>query len=161
MTILGIDPGLRNSGYCILNVDKKDIILVTAGEIETKPGEKRLLKIFNHISDLMNNYKPDVCVIETTFVNNNPKTSLILAQARAIAIVVFEYFNCKYVELAPTIIKKMISGSGICPKEQIQLIVKRMFGIELPHNAADATAIALTIACEPCPFLSEYKFGIC
>ena len=95
--VLGIDPGLQNFGYAVIE-HGETMNLLCAGEIVTqKEDEKRLVKIYEGVSDLIRVYNPDLCVVERTFVNpKNPFSSLNLGQARGVILLSFQIFNKKY-----------------------------------------------------------------
>lgn len=142
--ILGIDPGLKNFGYAIIE-HGEEMKLICAGEIITeKEDERRLVKIYEAISDIIRVYNPDLCVIERTFVNQfNPFSSINLGQARGVILLCFQLFNKKYIEISATKIKKLICGKGTATKSEIKAYVKGLFDITMNHNAADAIAICL------------------
>lgn len=143
--ILGIDPGLQNFGYAVIEFgEDQSKNLICAGEVLTqKEDKKRLVKIFEAISDVIKVYSPDLCVIERTFVNINPFSSLNLGQARGIVLLCFQLYEKPYIEITPSRIKKTICGKGVATKGEIQSYVKGLFDVSLSHNAADAVAIAL------------------
>jgi crossover junction endodeoxyribonuclease RuvC len=119
--------------------------LICAGELTTqKDDPRRLVKIFEGVSDLIRVYDPDLCIIERTFVNpKNPFSSLNLGQARGVIILCFQIFNKKYIEITPNRIRKFICGNGAATKVDIKNYVKGFFDISLHHNATDAIAICL------------------
>jgi crossover junction endodeoxyribonuclease RuvC len=141
---LGVDPGLQNFGYAIIE-HAEELKLICAGEILTqKEDPKRLVKIFDAISDIIKVYNPDLCAIERTFVNpKNPFSSLNLGQARGIILLCFQLFDKKYIEIAPTSIKKNICGKSGASKVEIQSYVNGLFDVSLNSNASDAIAICL------------------
>jgi crossover junction endodeoxyribonuclease RuvC len=144
--ILGVDPGLKITGYAIIeHNEQNEFLIICTGELMTKKNEKkRHMTIFNGLKDILNVYKPDICGVEKIFVNNNPITSLQLSQARGIAILAFEFFDKQYFEMSPTTIKKEILGHGFCKKIHIQNYMSSLFGLDLTPDASDALAIAIT-----------------
>jgi len=145
MKILGIDPGLSQFGYAVLDFDEKgEIELICAGDIISKKGEqKRLLKIFQTLSDILSTYAPEICIIEKVFININKLSSLNLGQARGVAILCCEIANKLYLEIGATSVKKNILGNGRASKSEIQTYVFNRFHIKLRANACDAIIIAL------------------
>ena len=146
MKILGIDPGLRITGYALLESSEDlELKVLCIGEIQTKLGENhRYVNIFKGISDLLSVYQPDLCAIERTFVNSNPFSSLQLGQARGVAILCFELFNKEYMEIFPNTIKKYTIGIGTGKKVDIQKYINSLVGLDLTSDSADALAIAMT-----------------
>lgn len=143
MRILGIDPGLKNFGYAVIEYTP-ELHLVCAGEILTQKDEKKRLQIvYDSIDDVIKTYKPNFCVLEKTFVNNNAATSLALGQARGVILLCLQKNDLEYQEISATSIKKIISGDGKAQKKEIQEFVRGLFSIELGHNAADAVIISL------------------
>lgn len=146
LKVLGVDPGLQNFGYAVIE-HESELKLLCAGEILTqKEDPQRLVKIFDAICDVIKVYDPDLCVIERTFVNQNPFSSLNLGQARGVILLCFQLFKKKYIEITPTRIKKSICGKATASKIEIQSYVKGLFDVSLSHNAADAIAICLCAA---------------
>ncbi len=142
---MGIDPGLRNFGYAIIEFGETQE-LICAGEISTEKDDvNRLAKIYNAMCDLIKSYNPDLCVIERTFMNKNPFSSINLGQARGVFLLAFQMFDKPYLEVAPSKIKKSVCGSGLADKKQIQSYVQGLFNVSLGPNAADAVAICLCV----------------
>ncbi|MBN8827796.1 MAG: crossover junction endodeoxyribonuclease RuvC [Sphingobacteriia bacterium] len=147
MRILGIDPGLNNVGWGIIDKNGSKIVFVASGAIKTSSKEsldKRLLHISENIKQVIEAYTPQTVAIEETYVNVNPKSSLVLGIARGAIILTVASLNvpCSYYE--PMLIKKTITGSGKADKEQIQKMVRLLLPTAdfATHDAADALAIA-------------------
>ena len=112
MRILGIDPGLLHTGWAVIDVKAAAYHYVASGVILPKtslPLSERLATIFRGVNDLCENFSPDVCSIEITFVNQNPKTTLILGHARAAAIVAVANRDIPIFEYEPNKIKKALT----------------------------------------------------
>ena len=108
MRILGIDPGLLHTGWAVVDVDGPAYHYVASGVILPKsnlPLPERLVTIFRGVDDLCQKFSPDACSIEITFVNQNPKTTLILGHARAAAIVAVANRDVPIFEYEPNKIK--------------------------------------------------------
>ncbi|MGC1467107.1 MAG: crossover junction endodeoxyribonuclease RuvC [Pseudolabrys sp.] len=146
--ILGIDPGLRRTGWGLVESDGNRLIYVACGTLET--GERlslgeRLLAIHDGLSRVVDEFRPDEAAVEATFVNTNGAATLKLGQARGIAMLVPAKAGIMIAEYAPNLVKKTIVGSGHGEKVQIRM----MIGVLLPkadpqsEDAADALAIAV------------------
>lgn len=151
MRIIGIDPGLLHTGWAIIDVNGSSLHYIASGVIlpPTKmPLPERLDFIFKGVSDLCENFKPDVCSIEIIFSNKNPKTTLLLGHARAAAIVSVAHNSIPVFEYEPNIIKKALTGAGHADKEQIYKMLSILLPAAKPKTAdeSDAIAIAMTHA---------------
>jgi crossover junction endodeoxyribonuclease RuvC len=146
--ILGIDPGLRRTGWGLIEADGNRLIPVACGSLETSEraalGE-RLLAIHDGLIAVIERYAPHEAAVEQTFVNNNAVATLKLGQARGIAMLVPARAGLHVAEYAPNLVKKSIVGSGHGDKAQVRM----MIGVLLPkadaksEDAADALAIAV------------------
>ena len=149
MKILGIDPGLRITGYGIINVNLDKIDYLASGIIKTSTKElclpDRLKVIIDGLNDIINKYKPSSVSIEKVFVNVNPHTTLLLGQARGAAISVSVLNDLDVYEYTALQIKKSVVGNGHAAKEQVQMMVKKL--LDLPaltsKDSADALACAI------------------
>jgi crossover junction endodeoxyribonuclease RuvC len=149
MRIIGIDPGLSNVGWAILEKRNSDIIYLTSGAIKTNPKDDtsiRLATIFSALNEFVREYKPDLASLEETFVNTNPRSSLILGQARGVIMASIGLANLKLLEFAPNTIKKAIVGNGKAEKEQVMKMLKFVIPnvVFRSNDEADAIAIAYT-----------------
>ena len=149
MNILGIDPGLGNTGYGIISDNAQIIDLVDYGVIKTSPKDslsKRLKIIFDYISELIIKYKPSIFSIEEIFYSNNVKSSLLLGHARGVAIAAAATNNIIVYEYSAKKIKQSLTGNGNAHKEQVKFMVKNLLKLqEAPksNDASDALAIAI------------------
>ena len=149
--ILGIDPGLRNTGWGIIEVEGTRLSFVACGTI--KPDDKaelaeRLKAIYLGLGKVLESFKPDEAAVEETFVNKDARATLKLGQARGVAMLAPANAGLSVAEYAPNLVKKTIVGSGHADKDQIHMMIK----VLLPKSdaktpdAADALAIAVTHA---------------
>jgi crossover junction endodeoxyribonuclease RuvC len=146
--ILGIDPGLRRTGWGVVEYVGNRLGFIACGSIETseKTGlAERLLVLHDGLMRVVNEFSPHEAAVETTFVNSNAVATLKLGQARGIAMLVPARSGVPVSEYAPNLIKKTIVGAGHGEKAQIRM----MIGVLLPkadprsEDAADALAIAV------------------
>ena len=146
--ILGIDPGLRRTGWGLIEASGNRLIHVACGSVETSEQAElgsRLLIIYNGLCQIIDRYRPHEAAVEATFVNTNAAATLKLGQARGIAMLVPAQAGLTVGEYAPNLVKKTIVGAGHGEKPQIRM----MIGMLLPkadpqsEDAADALAIAI------------------
>lgn len=146
--IIGIDPGLNNTGWGVVNCCYNASEFIAAGTIKTVANQSmpiRLEQIFQQLSQIIQQFSPQACAIEETYVNTNFASSLKLAQARAIALLAAQCGNLEVTSYQAKQVKKVISGYGSADKAQIQNMVRLLLpkaGL-LPSDSADAIAIAL------------------
>lgn len=149
--IIGIDPGLRKTGWGIIEVMGSSLSFIACGSID--PDSKldladRLAHIYKGLSEIIQSFAPSEAAVEETFMNKDPRSALKLGSARGIALVVPALAGLKVGEYAANKIKKTVVGAGHADKAQIRMMVK----ILLPKSdfksddAADALAIAITHA---------------
>lgn len=149
MTILGVDPGFAITGYAIIEYIGNHFKLIVSGAVETKAGTElplRLEKIYNDISEKINDYKPDFIAIEELFFNNNSKTVIDVAQGRGSILIAGAKANIPIYEYTPLQVKQAVTGYGRADKKQVQMMVKTLLNIEiLPKldDEADAMAVAI------------------
>ena len=146
--IIGIDPGLRNTGWGIVESEGSSLRFVAAGTVKSNNKAdlaSRLCQIHNGLSDVLHQYMPAEAAVENTFVNKDASATLKLGQARGIAMLVPAMAGLQVSEYAPNAVKKAVIGVGHGDKSQIKLMV----GMLLPKatydsdDAADALAIAI------------------
>lgn len=149
--ILGIDPGLRRTGWGVIDVDGNRLIYVGCGSVESRdslPLSERLLAIHEGLAKVVSEHEPLEAAIEQTFVNKDGAGTLKLGQARGVAMLVPAMAGIAVAEYAPNQVKKTVVGAGHADKNQIRV----MLGVLLPKaqpatpDAADALAIAITHA---------------
>ena len=149
MKILGIDPGLINTGYGIVESIGSKVILIDYGVVQPSKSEQlsvRLKVICNDVISIIKEFKPDVCVVEEVFYSKNFKSSLLLGQARAAVLIASAIQGVSVEEYSARKIKQSLTGNGNSSKEQIQFMVKNileMNQIPKPVDASDALAIAI------------------
>ena len=146
--ILGIDPGLRRTGWGLIEADGNRLIHVACGSVETSERADlgvRLVAIHDGLCRVIEEFRPDEAAVEATFVNASGSATLKLGQARGVAMLVPARAGLAVAEYAPNVIKKTVVGAGHGEKAQIRM----MIGVLLPkadpqsEDAADALAIAV------------------
>lgn len=149
MRVLGIDPGLRRTGFGVIDVQGQKVRYVGSGVIKpaiTGSEPERLAELFTGVSELIAHFHPDQGVIERVFVNVNPKSTLSLGQARGVAIAALAQTALPIAELTPLRIKQSVVGSGRATKDQVQKMVQRHLGLAKPPGADAADALACALA---------------
>ncbi|WP_146586948.1 crossover junction endodeoxyribonuclease RuvC [Puniceibacterium confluentis] len=147
MRVLGIDPGLRNLGWGVIDVDGSRLRHVANG-VCTSAGPAlapRLLSLHHQLTEILRTYAPQVAAVEQTFVNKDAVATLKLGQARAIALLVPAQFGLEVGEYAPNKVKKTVVGVGHADKGQVLHMVQMQLKGALINgpDAADALAIAI------------------
>lgn len=147
MKIIGIDPGLRITGFGIIQATNNKLQHISSGIIRTEGSNlsERLGTIFIGITELIDEYKPEVAAIEKVFVNINPQSTLLLGQARGAAICALTINHLTVSEYTALQLKQAVTGYGKATKSQIQLMIMQL--LSLPHkpgtDAADALGAAV------------------
>ncbi|HET7447204.1 MAG TPA: crossover junction endodeoxyribonuclease RuvC [Methyloceanibacter sp.] len=149
--IIGIDPGLRRTGWGVIDTDGVRLAFVSCGSVVSDSTEGlglRLRQIFDGLSEVLARLKPQEAAIEQTFVNRDATATLKLGQARGIALLVPALRGIEIAEYAPNAVKKTVIGTGHGDKVQIRAMVKCLLPRATPDSsdAADALAIAITHA---------------
>jgi len=147
MRVLGIDPGLRNMGWGIIDVAGSRMSHVANGICHSVGTDlaARLLSLHEQLTDVIHRHQPDHAAIEQTFVNKDGVATLKLGQARGIALLVPAQAGLIIGEYAPNKVKKTIVGVGHAEKHQVEHMVKlQLPGVQIAGaDAADALAIAM------------------
>ncbi len=149
MRILGIDPGIRRTGFGIIAVAGREPTMVDYGTIspptDASMGD-RLAVLYDDMAQLIEMLKPDELAIESTFYGVNIKSALVLGQARGAAILCGAHHQLPCHEYAPRKVKMATTGNGRASKEQVQAMVQRILDMDClpqPLDASDALAVAL------------------
>jgi len=151
MRVLGIDPGLRNLGWGVIDVTGPRISHVANGICHSAPGEDdgdlalRLLSLHVQLTEIIRRHTPDEAAVEHTFVNKDAVATLKLGQARGIALLVPAQAGITVGEYAPNAVKKAVVGVGHADKGQVDHMVRlQLPGVQIAGpDAADALAIAI------------------
>ncbi|MBR9652662.1 crossover junction endodeoxyribonuclease RuvC [Thalassovita aquimarina] len=147
MRVLGIDPGLRNLGWGVIEAEGSRITHVANGVCHSEGTDLavRLLSLHRQLTDVVGQYAPDTAAVEQTFVNKDAVGTLKLGQARGIALLVPAQAGLAVGEYAPNKVKKTVVGVGHAAKQQVDHMVKMQLpGVQIAGpDAADALAIAI------------------
>lgn len=151
MRVLGIDPGLRNLGWGVIDVAGARLTHVANGICHSAPGvgegdlAQRLLSLHAQLTEVLRQWQPDTAAVEHTFVNKDAVATLKLGQARGIALLVPAQFGLTVGEYAPNAVKKTVVGVGHAAKVQVDHMVRlHLPGVRIAGpDAADALAIAI------------------
>ncbi|MDD4599814.1 Crossover junction endodeoxyribonuclease RuvC [bioreactor metagenome] len=149
MLALGIDPGTAICGYGLVELDGSRLRAITYGAIQTSPSyklEDRLAIIFDGISRLIQQYKPDIAGVEQLFFNKNVTTAMAVGQARGVILLAIAQHNVQLSEFTPLQVKQSVVGYGKATKEQVIYMTQRLLNLpDKPHpdDVADALAIAI------------------
>jgi len=147
--IIGIDPGIADTGYGVIEVSGSNLKCLDYGSIKTKAGNKlslRLHKLHTELDILIKKYQPAIISVEELFFCNNAKTALIVGQARGVILLAIEQNKTPLVEFTPLQIKQAVSSFGGADKKQVQRMVKLILNLKTipqPDDAADALAAAI------------------
>ncbi len=146
--IIGIDPGLRNTGWGIVAAQGTRLSYVADGTIRSDasaPLAERLMQLHDQLSEVVRGFEPDEAAVEETFVNKDARATLKLGQARGIAMLVPAQAGLSVAEYAPNLVKKTVVGAGHADKVQIQAMVKILLPKCTPNSADSADALAIAI----------------
>ena len=148
ITVLGVDPGSRCTGFGVVQEVSGQARLVVAGCIRLdpkQPASPRLGELFARVQDLIGDYGPQAVAVETVFAARNPDSALKLGQARGAVLAACGRCGVPVFGYAPTVVKKAVTGVGRAEKEQVRFMVGRILGAgnTLPLDASDALAVAI------------------
>jgi crossover junction endodeoxyribonuclease RuvC len=157
MRVLGVDPGLRVTGYgvisCFTKAHRAQPELLEAGIIRTREQDGiagRLATIYRSLSAVITELKPDVLVIEKLYAHyKHPATAILMGHARGVVCLLSGVHKIPLASLAATQVKKSVTGHGHAGKQQIQRMVQHVLGLKTlpePPDVADALAVAVTYA---------------
>lgn len=147
--ILGIDPGIADTGFGVIREEGSKLTCITYGSIKTSPKLdliSRLELLHKELDEIIKKYKPGLAAVEQLFFNKNVRTALIVGQARGVALLTIKQNKLPITEFTPLQVKQAVSSYGKASKMQVQKMVKLILGLEeipKPDDAADALAIAI------------------
>lgn len=155
MRILGVDPGLRRTGFGVIEARGSRLAYVASGTIVVPPGKPlaaRLKVILDNLRLVVTDTRPDQAALEKVFLNANPASTLLLGQARGAAICALADSGLEIEEYTALQIKKAVTGTGRASKQQVQAMVRHLLSLDgdPAPDAADALACAICHAhCGP------------
>jgi crossover junction endodeoxyribonuclease RuvC len=148
MRILGLDPGLRRTGWGIVVARGNRLSHVASGTVTTDAKATtaaRLTQLYHAVDDLIATWRPDAAAVEEVFVSKNPASTLKLGQARGVVIMVPALRAVPVAEYAANLVKKSVVGTGHATKEQIAMMVATLLPGAAPAGADAADALAVAI----------------
>ena len=146
--VIGVDPGLRRTGYGVIETDGYRHRYLASGLLCPPPGDSvplRLGRLFLDLSAVLEAQAPDCAVIEASFVALNPGVALKLGQARGALISACTVRQIEVVEYSPRRMKQVITGQGGATKEQVQFMVRRLLRLVEPPQADEADALGMAL----------------
>ena len=152
MIILGIDPGIADTGFGVIRKENDSFRLIAAGTITTKKTNalaKRLQQLARGVARLIKKYQPERIAVEELFFAKNAKTAITVAHGRGVILFAAQAAGCEVEEYTPLEVKQALTGYGRADKKQIQHMVKTVLNLKTipkPDDAADALAIAICAA---------------
>ena len=147
--VLGIDPGVANTGYGIVAHDRGRLVALDGGVIETPAGQDagaRLTTIHRRIGELMDGYSPDAVAVEDLYFGSNARSAFAVGQARGVVILAAGQREVSTHSYTPQQVKAAVCGSGKAAKDQVQRMVQTLLALPAlpqPDHAADALAVAI------------------
>ena len=147
MRLLGLDPGLRHTGWGVIDTTGNRLVHVADGVVNVRAGQplaERLSDLFRALNEVLTRYAPDAAAVEETFVNKNPASTLKLGVARGVVLLAPAERGIPVFEYATNLVKKSVVGVGHADKTQVQMMVKRLLpGATSGADACDALAVAI------------------
>jgi crossover junction endodeoxyribonuclease RuvC len=156
MIVLGIDPGLANTGYGVVESTAGRLVALDGGVIETRAGvpqERRLADIHAAVDALLAEHEPQGMALEELYFGQNVKTAFAVGQARGVVMLAAGLRGVPCESYTPQKVKGAVCGNGRADKEQVARMVQALLGLEAPprpDHAADALAVAIChVNCAP------------
>jgi crossover junction endodeoxyribonuclease RuvC len=148
MRVVGLDPGLRHTGWGVIDVAGNRLTHVADGVVHAatdQPLAVRLVSLFRQITAMLERFQPDEAAVEETFVNRNPASTLKLGVARGVVLLAPAERGMPVAEYSANLVKKAVVGAGHAEKSQVQLMVGRLLSgcSSSEPDAADALAVAI------------------
>ena len=161
MRVIGVDPGLRHTGWGVVEFKNNKIFHIKDGSISpsTKLDDgERLLEIKNQLQRIINQYNPNMSVIEKIFVGSGSISSLKLGMARGASMIALAEAGLSINELSPKFVKKTVTGYGSASKEQIISMIEKLLNI-IPKNEDSSDALAIAISSQHTSYSNNYSLS--
>lgn len=147
MRLIGLDPGLRHTGWGVIEASGNRLSHIADGVVHARVNlslAERLSEIFCQLNDVLDRYAPEAAAVEETFVNKNPSSTLRLGMARGVVLLAPAERGLPVFEYSTNLVKKSIVGVGHADKAQVQMMVRRLLpGADAGEDASDALAVAI------------------
>ena len=146
--IIGLDPGLRNTGWGLIEAQGNRLSYVADGAVHSDaeaPLAERLLQLHRQLTEVLDQYQPDEAAVEETFVNKDARATLKLGQARGVVMLVPAQRGLRVAEYAPNMVKKAVVGAGHAEKDQVKHMVKLLLPRAQMKTADSTDALAIAI----------------
>lgn len=147
MRLVGLDPGLRHTGWGVIDVRGNRLTAVAAGAVHSDGKQAladRLVALFAQLNEVLDQWRPDEAAVEETFVNKNPASTLKLGVARGVVLLAPALRGIPVHEYSANLVKKSVVGVGHADKAQVEMMVRRLLpGCDATADAADALAVAI------------------
>jgi crossover junction endodeoxyribonuclease RuvC len=149
MVVMGIDPGVANTGFGAVRVDGGKLKPLDGGVIEAPPGEpieNRLARIHDGLVELLARHEPIAVALEDVYFGRNVRSAIAVGQARGVVLLTAAQAGVSCFDYTPQAVKMSVCGSGAATKDQVQRMVALLLGLEQPprsDHAADALAVAI------------------
>ena len=148
MRVLGLDPGLRHTGWGVIDVAGNRLTYVADGVASAPvdlPLGERLVALFRQLGEVLDRFRPDAAAVEETFVNRNASSTLKLGVARGVVLLAPAERGVPVSEYSANLVKKSVVGAGHAEKAQVQMMVRRLLPgcAVVKADAADALAVAI------------------
>ena len=161
MRVIGIDPGLRHTGWGVVEFKNNKMYHVKDGSISPShklDDGKRLLQIKLQLQGIINQYNPNISVIEKIFVGTGSISSLKLGMARGASMIALAEAGLNIKELSPKFVKKTVTGYGSASKQQIKSMIEKLLSI-IPKNEDSSDALAIAISAQNIGFDDNFSFS--
>jgi crossover junction endodeoxyribonuclease RuvC len=148
LSVIGVDPGTRATGWGIVRLEGRRLTLVACGVIRMDPGRdlaERMMTLAGRLDEIIGEHAPDAAAIEDVFVSRDPRAALKLGQARGAALAAVARRGLPVSAYPPASVKSAVTGSGRADKVQVQRMVRAVLGLDRTpaSDAADALAVAI------------------
>ncbi len=160
MIILGVDPGLQNTGFAVLEADKNSLAIVQFGLIKTSSSQafdQRLKTIYDQLSHIIDQYQFDTVALEEIFYSRNVKVALKMSHARGVTLLAAANYHIPTAEYSPREIKQAVTGNGNASKHQIQQMIGRLLNLPTTPSIFDVTDAMAVAYCHSQRLITEAR----